>query len=56
MLAREDSGTYRLTIDGRTVGRVERPLERPMLGRDKGTVYLARSPRIQGRNRERPTA
>ena len=43
MFAREPSDpTYTVVINGKTVGEVTRPVDRRALGRDKGTVYLAR--------------
>jgi hypothetical protein len=43
MFTRELSDpTYTVVINGKTVGEVTRPVDRRALGRDKGTVYLAR--------------
>jgi len=43
MFAREPRDpTYTVVINGKTVGEVTRPVDRRALGRDKGTVYLAR--------------
>lgn len=43
MFARElHDPTYTVVINGKTVGQVTRPVDRRALGRDKGTVYLAR--------------
>lgn len=43
MLARESlDPTYRVVINGKTVGEVTRPVDQRAFGRDKGTVYLAR--------------
>ncbi len=43
MFTREPSDpTYTVVINGKTVGEVIRPVDRRALGRDKGTVYLAR--------------
>ena len=43
MFAREPRDpTYTVVINGKNVGEVTRPVDQRALGRDKGTVYLAR--------------